>query len=79
MTLAQRILLQGATDEACSSHSATRRGEYLTDGHSLYYSLGAISDAPGLAGVEDCGTLEVMLLPVEQVAQLRAVRATTRG
>lgn len=50
------------------------RGRYLTDGVHLYRAIGAFGEAGGLVGLEDCRSLEVILLRAEDVRRLRAVK-----
>ena len=64
--------------------AATRRlllppglaSRYLTDGRNLFRCLGAIPGAMGqMVGLEDCRSLEVVLVPIGEVhaRRLRAV------
>lgn len=48
---------------------------YLTDGQALYRYLGIVDDSAAVVGLEDCCSLEIMLVAVEQLqrAQLRVV------
>lgn len=55
---------------------AGQTGCYLTDGVNLYRCLGAIANRMGeMVGLEDCRSLEVMLLPAGELRarRLRAV------
>jgi hypothetical protein len=60
---------------AVSEH-ARQPGRYLTDGVNLYRSLGAIASGMGqMVGLENCRSLEMMLLPIGEMPArgLRAV------
>ena len=47
-------------------------GSYLTDGISLYRSLGAIVRGPWhMVGLEDCRSLDVVLIPIEELHNRR--------
>jgi len=47
---------------------------YLTDGEGLYRTLGRTADATEmLVCVEDCGTLDVLLVPLDTVLAMRPV------
>ncbi len=53
-----------------------RISRYLTDGVQLYRSLGSIASRAGeLVGVENCRSLDIMLMPVDELRrrQFRAV------
>jgi hypothetical protein len=54
--------------------SEEHTSSYLTDGVRLYRFLGIMS-AERLAEIEDCGSLQIMLVPVDELLQsaLRAV------
>ncbi len=42
-------------------------GTYLTDGISLYGVVGQLPQAPSLRLVEDCRTLDVLIMSVEDL------------
>lgn len=51
------------------------RGAYFTDEISLYNIVGELAQAPTLRLVEDCNTLDVIVMTVEELyaAELRLV------
>jgi hypothetical protein len=64
-------------DEACGELTS---GCYVTDGTGLYRTLGQTADADEqLVCVEDCVSLEVLLVPLDTVLSLdRVARAQSR-
>jgi hypothetical protein len=52
----------------------TERGRYLTDGVHLYRAVGTFGEAAKLVGLEDCQSLDVILLAAKEVRRLRPVR-----
>ena len=44
-------------------------GSYLTDGHRLLRIVGGVPD-DALCAVEDCRSLELILIPVDELASL---------
>ena len=73
MSFAQRFLNSaGGTEPALSTPEAPR-GCYLSDGLHLYLALGAVGDGTGLVGLEDCYTLEVILVPIEELDFLEVI------
>ena len=59
-------------ESGTAAERADQPGRYLTDGINLYRCLGTIASGPGqLVGLEDCRSLEVVLVPV---GDLRARR-----
>jgi len=73
MSFAQRFLNSSGNAGTGLSVPEARRGCYLTDGLHLYLALGAVGDDAGLIGLEDCYTLEVILVPVEELDFLELV------
>ena len=54
-----------------------RRTRYLTDGVDLYRFVGTVAGRLGqMIGLENCRSLELMLLPVDELRQ-RKLRAVT--
>lgn len=55
--------------------AAAEGDHYLTDGHHLYRYLGVIDGSAAVVGLEDCRSLEIMLVAVDQLrgADLRTV------
>jgi hypothetical protein len=53
-------------------------GVYLTDGTSLFNVVGALPHEPSLRLVEDCGTLEILMVHVDglRAPGVRRVKAT---
>jgi hypothetical protein len=53
-------------------------GVYLTDGSALFSVLGELPDEPSLCLLEDCRTLEVLVVHVDHLrgAEVREVHAT---
>jgi hypothetical protein len=66
-------LVASAVDErSMVAEDAGGSGRYLTDGVNLYRFLGAIASGMGeMVGVENCRSLDVMLVPI---GELRARR-----
>jgi hypothetical protein len=67
---------QGAGDNGLVADHAGRLGQYLTDGVDLYRCLGGmLGDASQLVALENCRSLEVVMVPIEElrVQRLRAV------
>ena len=59
-SLARRALTDG--------YGAEKLGDYVTDGVGLYRLLGAIaSDMGQMVGLEDCRSLELILLPIQEL------------
>jgi hypothetical protein len=57
-----------------------RPGSYLTDGTRLFRLLGRFPGGDrGLAGLEDCRSLELVLLPAEELRQLSLRPVVARG
>jgi len=58
-------------------HHVARKdgGRYLTDGIHLYRAVGTVGEtaATGLIGLEDCRSLDVILVAPENINQLRTV------
>lgn len=56
-------------------------GVYLTDGTSLFNVVGALPHEPSLRLVEDCGTLEILMVHVDglRAPSVRRVKATPSG
>lgn len=52
-------------------------GTYLTDGSALFSVLGELPDEPSLRLLEDCRTLDILVVHVEdlQGSDVREVRA----
>ena len=62
-------------DAVAIAEHACRTGHYLTDGTNLYRSLGAIAAGLGhMVGLENCRSLDVMLVPIGEV-RARGLRA----
>ena len=58
----------GRAGGAAVAEHARQPGRYLTDGVNLYQSLGALASAMGqIVGLENCGSLDVMLLPIGEL------------
>jgi hypothetical protein len=69
-------LSQAAADAGTVADRSGQAGRYLTDGADLYRSLGAIAGGMGqMIGLENCRSLDVMLLPIGELRarRLRAV------
>lgn len=49
-------------------------GRYLTDGVRLFRRVGSFGEAAGLIGLEDCRSLDVVLLRAQEARSLRPVR-----
>lgn len=73
MSFAQRFLNSAGSTEPALSTPEAPRGCYLSDGLHLYLALGAVGDATGLVGLEDCYTLEVILVPIEELDFLEVI------
>ena len=73
----QERLPGGCSHRCCpGADHAGRTGRYLTDGVNLYRSLGILAGAMGqMVGLENCRSLDVMLLPIGELRSrgLRAV------
>ncbi len=54
-------------------------GLYLTDGVRLYRSVGPIAGAPGVVGLEDCRSLDVVAVSLDTITRLRRVVAGGPG
>lgn len=64
-------------DEACSELTS---GCYVTDGAGLYRTLGQTADADErLVCVEDCVSLEILLVPLDTVLSLDRVARAHSG
>ena len=64
-------------DAGAGCHDADQPGRYLTDGVNLYRHLGAISSGMGqMVGLENCRTLDVLLLPIGEL-HARPLRPVT--
>jgi len=73
----QAAVLEATPPQRCSRRaaepgpSAPRRPgltRYLTDGIELYRLLGAVTDGvSALVGVEDCRSLQIMLIPISEL------------
>ena len=48
-------------------------GRYLTDGVSLYRCTGPIGTTPGLTGLENCSSLDILAVRPETLLRLRPV------
>jgi hypothetical protein len=69
-------------DSRAGCYDADQAGRYLTDGANLYRHVGAISSGMGqMVGLEDCRTLDVMLLPIGELhaRRLRPVMPSRTG
>lgn len=67
---------QAVTDAGTVADHAGQPGRDLTDGVNLYRFLGAIASGMGqMIGLENCRSLDVMLLPIGELRarRLRAV------
>jgi hypothetical protein len=63
---------QADADTATIADHAGRRGRYLTDGVDLYRYLGTVSSRSGrMVGLEDCRSLDVLLLSVRELRRRR--------
>jgi len=63
-------------DTGAAADFAGLESRYLTDGINLYRCLGRIGSGRGeMIGLEDCSSLELMLLPMRELRarRLRAV------
>ncbi len=54
-------------------------GIYLTDGVRLYRSVGPIRETPGVIGLEDCRSLEVVAVSLDTINRLRPIAAGGTG
>jgi hypothetical protein len=55
--------------------TAPSRGSYLTDGTHLYRELGSLDDVgPAMLLIEDCYSLNILLVTAAQRAELAPVR-----
>jgi hypothetical protein len=64
----------GAGDAQTAAELDGRPGQYLTDGANLYLLLDTVHGGLGeMISLEDCRSLEVMLLPVGVLHALREV------
>ena len=50
-------------------------GRYLTDGVRLYRCTGPIGTTPGLTGLENCSSLDILAVRPETLLRLRPVVA----
>ena len=69
-------------DTGVRCYDADQPGRYLTDGINLYRHVGAISKGKGqMVGLENCRTLDVMLLPIGELyaRRLRPVIPSETG
>jgi hypothetical protein len=69
-------------DRGRDCNDAGQAGRYLTDGVDLYRHVGAISSGMGqMVGLENCRTLDVMLLPIGELhtQRLRPVIPSETG
>jgi hypothetical protein len=73
ITFPQKPSDQGRQLEPCIDLSS---GYYLTDGDSLFRSLGRTPDSAGLVALEDCRSLEVILVTAAIIDALDPVAAT---
>jgi hypothetical protein len=67
---------RGLGDARRQADQEAHTSRYLTDGVNLYRFLGCLVGRAGrLAGVENCRSLDIMLVPIEELRsqQLRAV------
>jgi hypothetical protein len=65
-----------AADAGSVGDHAAQTGRYLTDGINLFRCVGMIASGMGqMVGLEDCRSLEVVLLPIGELhaRRLRAV------
>jgi hypothetical protein len=68
---------QGADDGGVFVDHEGHAGRYLTDGANLYRFLGAVPSGLGeMVGLENCRSLDVMLLPIAEL-RARRLRAVT--
>jgi len=61
---------------ALTGSAAASGGRYLTDGNHLYRELGRLEDVPDQLLLEDCYSLNVMLMTRAQARRLRDVTPT---
>jgi hypothetical protein len=73
MSFARRFINPSSDSGTELSVPEVRRGCYVTDGVHLYYALGPVGDSTGLVGLEDCYSLDVILVPVEELDFLEPV------
>lgn len=79
--LNETVSVVDADTGAPAPPAASAGDHYLTDGHHLYRYLGVVDDSAAVVGLEDCRSLEIMLVAVDQLrtAELREVTPSVAG
>lgn len=65
---------ENQTERSTEADEAFAPGVYLTDGNSLFNIVGELPHEPSLRLVEDCGTLEVLMIHVDGLRSPRVRR-----
>lgn len=68
-----------STTAAGACAELLRPGAYLTDGRALFSVVGELPEEPALCVLEDCSTLEMLVVHVEDLREprVREVHAST--
>ncbi|HEY1687595.1 MAG TPA: hypothetical protein VGF95_01900 [Solirubrobacteraceae bacterium] len=68
------MMTQNQAEQPTETDDAFAPGVYLTDGNSLFNVVGELPHEPSLRLVEDCSTLEVLMIHVDGLRSPRVRR-----